>query len=534
MSIRRILVVLLLSVCLASLGCDSQESDNPLHLSIISGSENEHLEPLIQDFASRNNVRISMHFKGSVDMKLMLGQGRSFPYDAVWPANALWVELGDSEHVVKHVQSIMKSPVVFALKQSKARELGFVGTRVAMDDIMAAAKAGQLKFAMTSATQSNSGACAYLGMLNALLGNPATPMTETDLRDPEVQDRARQFLTLVNRGSGSSGWLKTFFRDNYEVLDGMFNYEAMIIEFNQWAARNGREPLHVVYPADGMVVADHPLGYVDKGDAAKEALFLKLQAYLKSPEVQQRIQSMGRRTGLVGLALDNPDPAVFNPGWGIDAAQEIASFPLPNRDVIALALDLFQGSLRKKSFTVYVLDYSGSMKGQGYEQLAGAMSTLFNYDTARQYMIQPTPGDIHVVIPFNSDVIDVWNATGDAPQVLRNLLDRVTGLQPGGGTDMYAALIQAVDILSRHHSELGEYLPAIILMTDGLSKGSFDAFREAMQGSGLLKTVPVYSIAFGDADPSQLQQVSDLTAGRYFDGRSGDLAQKFRDMKGYN
>lgn len=174
------------------------------------------------------------------------------------------------------------------------------------------------------------------------------------------------------------------------------------------------------------------------------------------------------------------------------------------------------------------------MGGRGYEQLVDAMSTLLTYDTARQYMIQPTARDIHVVIPFNGRVIDVWNATGNAPQTLQRLLNRIVQLQPNDGTDMYAALGRAVDILTQRKNELASYLPAIMLMTDGQSGGSFESFRQAMQQAGLLKTVPVYSIAFGDADPSQLQAVSSLTAGRYFDGRTGDLAQKFRVMKGYN
>ena len=523
-----------LAACVVCLGCDAGEPDRPADLSIISGSENEQLEPLIQEFARRNKVQVAMEYQGSVDMKLMLGQGRDFPHDAVWPANALWIELGDESRVVKHVQSIMKSPVVFALKREKARELGFAGAKVRMRDIMDAARDGRLRFAMTSATQSNSGACAYLGMLNAILGNPSRPMNESDLADAALQDQVRRFLGQVNRGSGSSGWLKTFFQENYDLLDGMFNYEAMIIEFNQWAEQNGREPLYVVYPMDGGVVADHPLGYVDKGDPEKEALFLKLQDYLKSAEVQNRIQELGRRTGLVGLSLENPDTRVFNPDWGVDATQEVSSFPLPNRETIALALDLFQGSLRKKSFTIYALDFSGSMKGQGYDQLVAAMSTLFTYDTAKRYMIQPTPGDVHVVIPFNGQVIDVWTVTGDAPQALQGLLESIKSLAPGGGTDMYAALARAVDILASRKDELGEYLPAIMLMTDGVSGGSVDAFREALRGADLMKAVPVHSIAFGEANPEQLKAVSEMTAGRYFDGRTGDLALKFRVMKGYN
>ena len=59
----------------------------------------------------------------------------------------------------------------------------------------------------------------------------------------------------------------------------MINYEAMMIEANQELQRLGpAEALYVIYPANGMAVADSPLAYVSKGDAAKEEAFLALQA----------------------------------------------------------------------------------------------------------------------------------------------------------------------------------------------------------------------------------------------------------------
>lgn len=532
-----LMFIVICSLTVLQAGCDNppeKKDARAVGLSIISGSENKNLEPLIQDFARKNNVQITMNYKGSVDMKLMLNQKANFPYDAVWPANSLWIELGDTGHLVGHVQSIMKSPVVFACKRSKAEELGWTQGKVRMEQIMESAKAGLLRFAMTSATQSNSGACTYLGMLNAMVGNPSSAMSLKDLEKTELQERVKQFLALVNRSSGSSGWLKDFFQNNYDLLDGMFNYEAMIIEFNQWAAKHNREPLYVIYPSDGIVVADHPLGYVDKKNPEKEKLFLELQAYLKSPEVQQSIQESGRRTGLVGLALEHPDLKVFNPAWGIDATREISSFPLPNRDTIALALDLYQGVLRKKSLTIYVLDFSGSMKGAGYHQLVSAMSTLLDYNTAKQFMIQPTPGDMHIVIPFNGAVIDEWTAKGDSPQVLQDLLTKIKNLTPDDGTNMYLALVRAIEILAQHKGELNDFSPAIMLMTDGASDGTIDSLQEVLERTGLMRVIPIYSIAFGNAKPEQLQAISTMTAGRYFDGRLGDLSSKFRVMKGYN
>ena len=45
--------------------------------------------------------------------------------------------------------------------------------------------------------------------------------------------------------------------------------------------------------------------------------------------------------------------------------------------------------------------------------------------------------------------------------------------------------------------------------------------------------IPVFSITFGDADPSQLEDLAALTDARVFDGTK-DLTEAFRSVKGYN
>ena len=66
-------------------------------------------------------------------------------------------------------------------------------------------------------------------------------------------------------------------------------------------------------PYDGLSLADSPLGYVDKGDDGQEELFLKLQEYLLSEDVQDEIQRTGRRSGYTGVSEKNKD--VFRADW---------------------------------------------------------------------------------------------------------------------------------------------------------------------------------------------------------------------------
>ena len=59
-----------------------------------------------------------------------------------------------------------------------------------------------------------------------------------------------------------------------------------------------------------------------------------------------------------------------------------------------------------------------------------------------------------------------------------------------------------------------------------------DEFESAYKSRG--RDLPIFSIMFGDADPSQLKSLATLSNAKVFDGRSGDLAAVFRQAKGFN
>ena len=95
MNIRKV-TALLLALLLAAVfpGCDSagaSTADAVLgrggrSLRILSGSENQELETILEEFAKAEGIRIEMTYQGSLDIMRALEE-ESFPYDAVWPAS---------------------------------------------------------------------------------------------------------------------------------------------------------------------------------------------------------------------------------------------------------------------------------------------------------------------------------------------------------------------------------------------------------------------------------------------------------------
>ena len=499
---------------------------HPKEFTILSGSENGPLENIVSGFAKKNNFIVKFKYEGSVDIMLELQKNTS-QYDAVWPASGIWINLGDNEKKVRYAQSILTSPVVFGIKKSLAQKLGFVGKDVKVADILKAIREKKLKFIMTSASQSNSGASAYIGFLYALLGNPQY-ITTKDLEKPELQKEITDLLSGINRSSGSSAWLKDLYmKGDY---DAMVNYEALMIEANQELIKKGREPLYVVYPIDGLVIADSQLGYIDNGDAVKEMFFKNLQAYLLSDAVQHQLLLLGRRTGFAG-EVKNAPVSVFNPDWGIDVRKILSPIKIPSTEVILKALNLYQTSFRKPSLTIFCLDYSGSMNGERSDLLRKAMEIMLDQEKAGKYFLQSSPNDFTLVIPFSSTILNAWQIQGNQQSEMIKVLDKIKEMPADGSTDIYSPVIMAVEEISKIDSD--KYIPAVILMTDGESNTGkkYEDLEIAWKNSK--RDIPVFLIKFGDASDDQLTHIADLTNGAVFDGRK-DLIGAFRKVKGYN
>lgn len=519
---KALLTALALATTLVLAGCGNKGPE----FSIISGSENTVLEPIVQDFCKQKGATCTMTYAGTLDIGLALQSKDGVKQDAVWPASSVWVDMFDTGRKVKSLTSIVQMPVILGVRKSKADELGWVGKPVYMKDILAAVNKGSLKFLMTSATQSNSGASAYLAMLSSALAGKQV-IEPGDLDKQEVQNTVKQLLAGVERSSGSSGWLADLYLDsakNGTEYDAMWNYEAVLKETNDRLLGDGKEPLYFIYPADGVAVADSPIGFVDHGRGADvETFFNDLLAYLQTPDVQKRIADTGRRIPL-GSITAKPEPQ-----WNFDPAKLVTAIRLPEPTVIRQALTLYQTALRKPSLTAICLDFSGSMEGKGEDQLQQAMQFLFTPGEADKMLVQWTPSDRIVIIPFDAHVRRTFEGTG-APADQATLLSNVSGQHASGGTDMYDCANTAIDKIAQT-PDLGSYLPAIVIMTDGRSDGDKPGFYSRWKATQ--PHVPVFGITFGDADKTQLDELAKATSARVFDGAS-DLAGAFRAVRGYN
>ena len=315
-----------------------------------------------------------------------------------------------------------------------------------------------------------------------------------------------------------------FIKGDYEAV---VTYETSIININKKLEEQGREPLYIIYAKDGVSISDSPLAYIDNSDKDKLEIFEKLQSYILSEEGQQELLKTGRRVWYGGVN-PNADKTIFNPNWGIDTTKYLVPVKYPSTAVIKKALALYQSELRKPTHTVFCLDYSGSMSGEGEQQLVSAMKYILTEEEASKNMLQFSSKDKISVITFNQEIKNKWNIENGVQT--QELIENIENEEPTGMTNIYLATSEALNILKTENMD--KYNLSIILMTDGVSnKGNFYDVKKLYTNMG--RDIPVYSIMFGSASASQLDDIAKLSNAKVFDGRT-NLLEAFKKVRSYN
>jgi Ca-activated chloride channel family protein len=517
---RPLLLATTLAVVALLAGCGSREQPpaagaQSRAFSILAGSELKDLEPAMREAAQRAGVALNVSYGGTLDIVDRVNAGESF--DAILPPNGAYPALALVSKPLAR-EKLFYSRVALGVKSAKLRELGWDVQAPSWADIAKAAGSGRLRYAMTNPVSSNTGMSALFAVASAVAGK-----TE-DLSAAEVDAKTlTAFLSGQKLTAGSSGWLAEAYVKNPAPLDAMVNYEAVILRSNE--RLSAADQLRIVYPKDGVISADYPLMLLN---GAKRGDYDKLVAAFKAPGFQKQ------SAAAAFLRPVSPDVPLAQ-GLSATAVAEL-TFP-NNLDVIDSVLSAYQGDWRRPATSIFVLDISGSMKGERLDAMKAALKVLAGADaraaSARYARFQKRE---HVVLlPFSSRTYDPVQIRFDEQAIgasRAQVIAFADALEARGGTGIYDALLQAEAMATRERAADAERYVSIVLLTDGENTSGVDlgAFR-----SQLPQDVParIFPILFGEADTDDMNEVAALSGGRVFDGRKASLSTVFKEIRGY-
>ncbi|MEM7538121.1 MAG: substrate-binding and VWA domain-containing protein [Chloroflexota bacterium] len=495
-------------------------------LTVLAGSELKDIQPLLDQIENNTDVRLEFTYIGTLNGTEELLSGAD--YDLAWFSHARYLSMLDSNNsLIATQEKIMLSPVVMGVKESKAREFGWIDNAdITWQDVADKAASGELRFAMTNPAASNSGFTALVGVA-AALADSSDALETGDINSQGMADFFKgQALT-----AGSSGWLAESYveaqQDNLVVLDGMINYESVLLALNQ--GRELNEKFTIIYPKEGIITADYPLMLLDKD---KREAYDLLVEYLRTPEMQQDLmETTLRRPAVAGISLDSRIPDSL-----------LVELPFPNRvDVIDQLLFAYLDEQRIPAHAYFLLDVSGSMDGNGIRDLKTAINNLTGLDDSLTGRFARFRGrEAVTIVTFNHEVtsvntfsIDNTDAQGGDMQQIR---DHVNGLFADGGTAIYSSLAEVYQLAANDQSIDPDRYYSIVLMsdgenTDGASLREFRQWHERLPAE--VRRIRTFTVVFGNADEAAMEEIADSTGGRKFDGTSESLSLIFKQIRGY-
>ncbi|NJM34893.1 MAG: VWA domain-containing protein [Rhodomicrobium sp.] len=509
------LVLALMAMTLANCG-----EDTASELTVLAGSELKDIEPLIPDIKRATGVELKLTYTGTLDgaEKIIGGD----PSDAAWFSHNKYLALlqGASRKILAQ-EKIALSPVIIGVKESVARQWGWTDKAPSWRDIAQKAASGELRFAMTNPASSNTGFSALVAITVAF-ANRGDAITAADIENSVITD----FFKGQKLASGSSGWLAESYAGSQDQLNGIVNYESVLMQLNEGGQL--REKLVLIYPSEGVISADYPLMLLNE---TKREAYTKVVDYLRTPEVQTRIMNETQRRPVIPQVKPS---AAFGDRLLIE-------LPFPDRqEIVDRILFAYLDQHRRPAHVYFVLDVSGSMAGERLDGLRTAMYNLAGQDRSLTgQFVRFASREKVTVITFSNAVNDVerFEIAGpvdQAPAIAR-IKSLIANLEAAGGTAIYSALQRAYELAAKDYDAEPDRYYSIVLLTDGennqgISPDRFISFYTSLPPE--VRATKVFPVLFGSASEAEMKELAEMSAGRLFDGKKS-LAGAFKSIRGY-
>jgi Ca-activated chloride channel family protein len=459
------------------------------------------------------------------------------PFQAMTPDSALWLgqldaawndKYGTDEPQVTVVGETVRygiSPVVIAMWEGVAREMGWPDRAIGWQDLLARAQSDPNFRWSHPSTSSASGMLATLAMFYAGSGK-TRGLTIEDAQAQETLDYVAALEKTVRYyGEGDEpALIERALQEGRASLDAFVVQEQMVVYYNTHRS-SGQERLVAIYPTEGVLWEDHPLVLLETRDLTipQRQTFASFRDFLLSSESQQLILSYGYRPTESSASLTDP-ASPLTADNGANPAEPKTALQVPNAAVVQVVHDVWWYT--KRHTNVYlVVDTSGSMRGEKLDQAQVALGIF----------LDQIKGDLERVgmVQFSSNVYNViyLDELGDNRPVLQAAID---SLQAGGDTALLDAVSEAFARLQKE-GDPGR-INAIVVMTDGRENNSSTSLRTLLRRIDRESTVPVviFCIAYGDdADWDMLQEMAEPSGGQVLQGDPETIRQLYKTLSSY-
>ncbi|WP_299531822.1 VWA domain-containing protein [uncultured Streptomyces sp.] len=498
--------------------CSGGGTDDTVRLRVLAAPDLAVLAPLLDDLRDETGVDLRLEPRADAETAPLDRDA----YDLAWLSSDRYLRLTDRTATRGMLRTpTMSSPVVVGMEPEVARKLraGVPGGRLSWADIADAAAGGTVRFGMADPRHAGSGLAALVGVATAAAGTGAA------LRPEDVScDRLRGFRSGQTLTAETGPALVEAYADHRDEADALITYESDLLTLD--AGDRPDEGLEIVRPQDGTILADFPLLLLDP---AHRSAYDKVTRWLRRDPVQRRIMEQTLRRPV--------NPAVARNGRLREPVGNALYYPEQPAVLTALLADYGDPGRRSTHQVVFLLDFSGSMRGARMAALREAFAGLSGADpSASGKFTRFYRGERLTVVRFGGRVLEDTSVTVAGPEDLATLAEVVAEGGYGDATAVWSALDHGYRTAARELAADPDRSVSLVLMTDGennagLTYPEFARRHEALPAA-VRTAVHTYPIHFGEADAGELGRVAARTGGRMVDAAGSSLSEAFKEIRG--
>ncbi|MEJ2853370.1 MULTISPECIES: vWA domain-containing protein [unclassified Saccharothrix] len=512
-----------LCAVLALLAACTTERPPHVTLRVLASSELADMGPLLDELRRATGVELVLEHRGTIDATNALNPGE-YRHDIAWLSTDRYFDLK-----LKQIgftgerppsSRFMFSPLAIGVTPKTAELLrsSTADRQLSWADLADRSAAGMVRFGMADPQHAGSGLSALIGIATAAAGGGGA------LREQDVTcDRLRGFFAGRTLTEDTSHRLAESYAADQDAADALINYESVLLSLN--ASGKLREPLEILYPRDGIILADYPMLLLDP---AKRDSFDTVVRWFESEPAQRAIMERTLRRPLNNQVPRDPR---FH-----DFGTNTLYFPERKETVDRLTAVYADPLSRNPSHVIFVLDFSTSMVGPRIAALRSAFAGFSGADSSEAgKFTRFYKGERFTIMRFGGTVLDERDFVISGQADLDAIRDHIATDRFDQATGVWSALDAAYAKATAVTATNPGSPVTIVLMTDGENNAGIslsDFLRNHESREPRAKTVHTYTVRFGEADPVELDQAAKATGGRMVDANATSLAEAFKEIRG--
>ena len=352
-------------------------------------------------------------------------------------------------------------------------------------------------------------------------------LSVTNVNDETVKEQVRNYQSTIRHYSANTVVFREYLSRGSDYIDSIPLAENDLIYVNN--PKTGPKPnqkLVMVYPEEGSIVHNYPLGISSQLENSKQDSVNKLKDLFLSSEIQNNFTAEGFRPADLNKHSNLSVP--FNADYGVNPKEPLKKLTIPIGEVLSKIQNNWQFTKKRAKIQI-LLDTSGSMQGAKIKNAKKALD-VFTNDLSGQNKVGLTnfnTGVTNLIVPENLET--------NKPRIQASYNE----LPADGSTALYDGIIEAISNFKNDSlSNINNEIQAVLVLSDGGDTSSKNKLSDVLslieKSQNSNNPIIIIPVAYGtDADMNVLNSIARSSKTTVQQGDTDNIQKLLANISSY-